>query len=332
MRDVSNQEQEGYSDIRQIDTPGTNPAAGYSRVYSKSDGKLYRLDSSGNETVYLGMTGPTGPVGSTGPTGPVGIGTTGPTGPLGVGRTGPTGPIGTGTTGPTGPQGITGPTGPVGIGTTGPVGPTGPTGPTGTGVAGATGPQGTTGPTGPVGSQGNTGATGPSGGPTGPTGPTGLAGATGATSSFALLQDQKTSGTAGGDGSGGAWNTRDLQTIVYDLNIIIVGSVITSNEFTLAAGTYRIKATAMGYSTGLARLRLQNITDATTAILGMCVMNNGGANSSMTLPLEGRLTIAGTKTFALQHFISNDDSGGHDFGNAVSQGVEIYASVEIIKE
>jgi hypothetical protein len=100
----------------------------------------------------------------------------------------------------------------------------------------------------------------------------------------------------------------------------------------LAAGTYRIKATAMGYSTGLARLRLQNITDATTAILGMCVMNNGGANSSMTLPLEGRLTIAGTKTFALQHFISNDDSGGHDFGNAVSQGVEIYASVEIIKE
>src|ERR1039458_8438264 len=108
MREVSNQEQEGYSDIRQIATPDTNPVAGYSRVYSKSDGKLYRLDSSGNETVYLGSTGPTGPVGSTGPTGPVGIGTTGPTGPLGVGRTGPTGPIGTGTTGPTGPQGITG--------------------------------------------------------------------------------------------------------------------------------------------------------------------------------------------------------------------------------
>jgi len=39
----------GYGEFTQISTP-SNPAASKTRIYAKSDGKLYRLDSSGNET------------------------------------------------------------------------------------------------------------------------------------------------------------------------------------------------------------------------------------------------------------------------------------------
>jgi hypothetical protein len=132
MKDVSNEEREGYNDLRQIATPGTNPPAGYSRVYAKSDGLLYRLDSAGNEVVFVGTTGATGPQGFTGATG---VGARGFTGPQGA--TGPTGVGGTGATGPRGANipGATGATGP-GVGTTGATGPTGPLGATG-----PTGPQ-----------------------------------------------------------------------------------------------------------------------------------------------------------------------------------------------
>ena len=131
------------------------------------------------ETVGLGIVGPTGSVGPTGLTGPSG-GPIGPTGIIGeVGPTGPSGgPIGptgiTGIRGLTGPIGPTGDLGPTGLGDVGPTGPSGgplgPTGPTGLGDEGPTGPTGITG-------TGNLGPTGPTGlGDEGPTGPTGITG------------------------------------------------------------------------------------------------------------------------------------------------------------
>jgi len=40
----------GYEELSQIAKPNTNPASGKVRVYAKSDSKLYKLDSNGNES------------------------------------------------------------------------------------------------------------------------------------------------------------------------------------------------------------------------------------------------------------------------------------------
>ena len=74
------------------------------------------------------------------------------------------------------------------------------------------------------------------------------------TNAFLHLQDQKTSGTEGGNFTSGAWNTRTLNTEVTDT----IGSTLSSNQFTLPAGTYYIEASAPAYSVGrhLSRLPL----------------------------------------------------------------------------
>ena len=78
---------------------------------------------------------------------------------------------------------------------------------------------------------------------------------------YAVIADQKTSGTDGGTFTSGAWRTRDLNTEVTDVDNIVS---ISSNQFTLQAGTYLIKARATAYDCDRHQLRLRNITDGTT--------------------------------------------------------------------
>lgn len=304
----------------------------------------------------LAPTGPTGPAGASSSTGP-----TGPTGPTGrTGVTGPTGPGFTGATGASGPTGRTGPTGPTGAGATGPTGPTGPasvgqTGPTGpvgasiTGPLGATGPSGPTGPTGPsggpTGSTGPTGATGPSGGPTGvtgptgPTGPTGV-GATGPTgpaggggTTYILIQDLKSAGTDGGDFNSGAWRKRDLTNVVVDPGGGIVS--IASSVITLAAGTYRCRASAPAYQVNRHKIRLQDTTNTATLALGSTEYSAAGASNQTRSVLEGRFTLAGSTNIELQHWGVATQSGvgfGVGVGGSIDGTDEVYSIVELEKE
>ena len=57
-------------------------------------------------------------------------------------------------------------------------------------------------------------------------------------SSYAILADQKSSGTNGGTVVSGDWRLHDLQTEIADPDSIVS---ISSNVFTLAAGNYLIK-------------------------------------------------------------------------------------------
>jgi Concanavalin A-like lectin/glucanases superfamily len=54
-----NEKEAGYTDLTQIAKPGSNPSSGTTRVYVKSDGRLYTLDSSGNEVALVGSPGST---------------------------------------------------------------------------------------------------------------------------------------------------------------------------------------------------------------------------------------------------------------------------------
>lgn len=154
----------------------------------------------------------------------------------------------------------------------------------------------------------------------------------GASTDYILLQDQKSSGTNGGTFSSGAWRTRDMNTIVDDTTGLVT---VSSNQFVLQAGTYRVRAWASSYQVGRNMLRLQNITDSSTVLTGMSSFNGGGQNNQTVALLTGRFTIAGTKTFELQHQ-SEASMSTYGFGVASGGGFtvahEVYAELELIKE
>lgn len=154
------------------------------------------------------------------------------------------------------------------------------------------------------------------------------AAASGASIQTATFRDEKTSGTSGGTFTSGAWRTRDLNTSQFNN---ITSASLASNQITLPAGTYTINATAPVYDIGYHQLRFYNITDSTTAVLGISnYLRTGASATSMISTASGSFTIAGSKTFEVQHQCDTTkaDSG---FGVAISFGTEVYATVTITK-
>lgn len=141
---------------------------------------------------------------------------------------------------------------------------------------------------------------------------------------YIYIRDEKANTTDAGTSTGAAWNTRVLNTKVSDVSGL---ASIAANQITLAAGTYRVFATAPSYAADRNKLRLRNITDTTTTIIGVSNYATGGQST-----LSGRFTIAGSKTFELQHFFEIG-TATIGLGPATSSGeTEIYASIEFWKE
>src|SRR6185503_4616539 len=78
-------------------------------------------------------------------------------------------------------------------------------------------------------------------------------------------QDQKIQNTAGGTFTSGAWRTRTLNTEAADTGSY---GTLASNQITLTAGTYIIRASAPAYRVNSHILRLQNVTAAATVLGG----------------------------------------------------------------
>lgn len=143
------------------------------------------------------------------------------------------------------------------------------------------------------------------------------------TNDMLLYQDQATSGTAGPAYTSGAWRTVIIDTEVTDTAAI--GS-LASNQITLAAGSYEFDAQMAIESAGLsplARLRLQNITAASTVSQGpQGQVTATGGDSTFTI--SGSFVIAGSTVFELQVYPTADLDGV----NAMSSGeVEVYTSL-----
>ena len=80
----------------------------------------------------------------------------------------------------------------------------------------------------------------------------------GLNASYARISDNKGSATQGGTFSSGGWRTRDLQTEEEDPDGIVS---ISSNQFTLQAGTYYISAMACAINVNNHVAKIQNVTD-----------------------------------------------------------------------
>lgn len=158
-------------------------------------------------------------------------------------------------------------------------------------------------------------------------------GGSGLYDAYVHIRDERASGTNGGDYTTGAtWQTRTLQTEKADPSGI---ASVGSNQITLAAGTYHIQARATTQFSGVARLRLRDITNSATLVLGDTNGDNqgsGGYTQNDSLELSGRFTLTATTTLELQMW-AQYSRATYGFGQAASSGdVEVFASVELWRE
>lgn len=145
---------------------------------------------------------------------------------------------------------------------------------------------------------------------------------------YILVQDQKAQNTVSGTFTLGDWRTRDLNTEVTDTG---GHASVASNQITLAAGTYRVRATAPTYQVQNNQLRLQNITDGTTLVTGQVARDGAaGAEAGSIAVLVGQFTIAAQKVIELQHR-GTQTSTNNGFGVRCNFTTEIYASIELWK-
>lgn len=151
------------------------------------------------------------------------------------------------------------------------------------------------------------------------------------TEPYVLIEHQEANGVNGGSSAGASWTTFGLNTIVSDL-----GSNVTSliaGEFMLEAGIYEVYG-ATPLNTGLSgsareKLRLRNITDGATVIVGMSCFQFEAGNFAF---LSGLFTADPTKSYALQYY----DSAGYattGLGLATNAGeVEVYSTIVLRKK
>ncbi len=144
---------------------------------------------------------------------------------------------------------------------------------------------------------------------------------------YALIEDSKANGTVGGTFTAGAFRTRVLNSKPVDE----IGITLSSNQFTLPAGTYRIHARAPGFGVSNHVLRLRNITDATDELIGSAGRASTTSGEGDTVIL-GQFTIGASKAFEIQHRCSiTVATFGFGTSTALSGVSEIYTQVALLK-
>lgn len=135
---------------------------------------------------------------------------------------------------------------------------------------------------------------------------------------YVYIRDEKPDNTAGGAATSGSWQTRTLNTEVSDTGGL---AALSSNQVTLAAGTYIVESRAPAFACARHQIRLQNVTAGTTLLLG------SGTYSSPSDPTQtdsqikgGVITVAAGQAIELQHRVQTSASGD-GYGIAINFGV-----------
>ena len=149
-------------------------------------------------------------------------------------------------------------------------------------------------------------------------------------SSYAVINHSVAYNQGAGTFTNGAWRTRELNTEVTDEDNIVS---ISSNQFTLQAGSYLIKAQSPAYRVDQHVIRLYNVTDSSVDGVGMAVMTSSSFASQTVSTLVNRITISGAKAFEIQHQCQTTHATyGLGLHHGISGADSIYTIVEIYKE
>ena len=151
--------------------------------------------------------------------------------------------------------------------------------------------------------------------------------------SYALICDSKGNTTDGGTFTSGAWRTRDLNQEISDEDSIVS---ISSNQFTLAAGSYLItfRAPAMKVDFHVSKLILitSGVSSFTEKAGSSEYTNNGSVIQTISFGVA-RVTLTGSGAFEIQHqceTTKTTDGFGQPANGYASES--IYTTVEIYKE
>ena len=148
--------------------------------------------------------------------------------------------------------------------------------------------------------------------------------------SYAVVRDEKGATTAGGTFTDGAHRTRDLNTEHFDPDGIVS---LSSNQFTLQAGTYFVRWSAPAFNVSRHVSRLTNVTDDSIVEEGTSEYTQSDSNTTTHSTGNARVTIASAKAFEIRHR-SQGTQAGNGFGNDTNSQatISVYTVVEIFKE
>ena len=155
--------------------------------------------------------------------------------------------------------------------------------------------------------------------------------ASGGAGDYILFRDEKTQNTAGGGFSSGAWQTRDLTVESADPG---GHASLSSNQITLAAGTYRVRISCPAFNVTSHQARLQDITNTATLIVGTTEYAEGANATTRDATrsfIDGRITLAGSTVLEVQHrcTVTKTTNG---FGVPANLSTEVYTVAEFIRE
>ncbi len=117
-----------------------------------------------------------------------------------------------------------------------------------------------------------------------------------------------------------------MNTIVSDVAGLVS---LSSNQFTLPAGRYRIKATAPSYAVSRNSAILYNITDSEEAMPGKQSYNVTGCWGQSEI--SGVFTITAPKVFEIRHMCQTTKTT-NGLGISSYGSVSIFTEVELWKE
>ena len=147
------------------------------------------------------------------------------------------------------------------------------------------------------------------------------------TPSYAVVSDQKTTGTGGGTSST-SFVTRDLNAEVFDPDNIVT---VASNQFTLIAGTYIIEWQCPHFRSNSATTVLYDITGSANVETGTSGYSASAGNYTVGLSTGiARVVISANNTYDIRMKVSaaKTTSG---FGLAANGDPETYTVVKITK-
>ena len=149
--------------------------------------------------------------------------------------------------------------------------------------------------------------------------------------SYAIICDEKAYNVGGGTFTSGAWRTRDLDTEIADPDSIVS---ISSNQFTLGAGSYLIEASATAHDVNRHIARIYNATSSSVVAIGQPNFGDTSGNGTGPSIVVARVTITGSTAFEIQHRCETTKAtNGFGLSNDLASGiVNKYTIVTIFKE
>ena len=148
--------------------------------------------------------------------------------------------------------------------------------------------------------------------------------------SYAIIADVKGNDVDGGTFTTGAWRTRDLNTELADPDGIVS---ISSNQFTLQAGSYLIEAQAPCFQGNRHMIKLYQTSGTPADIaFGTSEYANNSYSGQTCSFLKVRVTISSATTYEIRHqTMHNSDTLGFGVGSNFGN-TELYTVVKIFKE